>query len=129
MAANLLYLGTAFDIEAWKQRAARNAGGLKEVIRRYPGSFGVWATLINGLSYQLYEIVLAGSYSGQKHLEFLAKWIPNRVFQLSSVTHPELPILRNKPVQGLSQFFLCQNYTCQQPVKEVAELIGLIKNS
>jgi uncharacterized protein len=129
MAANLLYLGTVFDLEEWKGRAFRNAGGLKEVIRKYPGSFGVWATLINALTYQLYEIVLSGDYSGEKHAEFLAKWIPNRIFQISSATHPDFPVLRNKPVRGPSQFFLCRDYTCQQPVKEVAELVRLLKNS
>jgi uncharacterized protein YyaL (SSP411 family) len=129
MAANLLYLGTIFDLQDWKKRAAGNAAGLKEMIMRYPGSFGVWATLINALSYQLNEVVLAGSFSEQRHREFLAKGIPNRVFQISSVTHFDFPLLRNKPVQGPPQFFLCRDYACQQPVKEVAELMGLLKNS
>jgi len=136
MALNLLYLGTIFDVSEWKQRAAGNAAGLKDVIKRYPGSFAFWATLINALTYPLYEIVLAGTYSVEKHKEFLEKAIPNRVFQISSVSHqissvnqPELPILRNKPVEGQSQFFLCRDYSCQQPVKEVSELIHLLKNS
>ena len=109
MALNLLYLGTVFDVNEWKKRAAGNAAGLKDVIKRYPGSFAVWATLINAFTYPLYEIVLAGTYSVEKHKEFLEKTIPNRVFQISSVSHqissvnhPELPILRNKPVVGQS---------------------------
>ena len=136
MALNLLYLGTVFDVNEWKKRAAGNAAGLKDVIKRYPGSFAVWATLINALTYPVYEIVLAGTYSVEKHKEFLERTIPNRVFQISSVSHqissvnhPELPILRNKPVVGQSQFFLCRDYSCQQPVKEVSELIRLLKNS
>jgi uncharacterized protein len=129
MAANLFYLGTVFDVQEWKMRAAGNVSGLKDVMLRYPGSFGVWATLLNGLTYQLYEIVLAGSQSEKKHLEFLKKGIPNRVFQISSVTHPDLPLLINKPASGPSQFFLCRDYACQQPVTEVAELVSLIKNS
>jgi uncharacterized protein len=129
MASNLLYLGTVFDQDEWKKRATQNAAGLKEVMKRYPGSFGVWATVVNAITYPLYEIVLAGSYSEEKHLEFLKKTFPNRVFQIMSVAHPELPILRNKPVQGPPQFFLCRDYSCQQPVKEVAELIRLLKNS
>ncbi len=136
MALNLLYLGTVFDVNEWKQRAAGNAAGLKDIIKRYPGSFAFWATLINAFTYPLYEIVLAGTYSVEKHKEFLKKAIPNRVFQISSVSHqissvnhPELPILRNKPVVGQSQFFLCRDYSCQQPVKEVSDLIRLIKNS
>jgi uncharacterized protein YyaL (SSP411 family) len=136
MALNLLYLGTVFDVNEWKERAAGNAAGLKDVIKRYPGSFAIWATLINALTYPLYEIVLAGTYSVEKHKEFLEKTIPNRIFQISSVSHqissvnhPELPILRNKPVAGPSQFFLCRDYSCQQPVKEVSDLIRLLKNS
>ena len=136
MALNLLYLGTVFDVSEWKQRAIANVAGLKDVIKRYPGSFAFWATLINAVTYQLYEIVLAGTYSVEKHKEFLEKAVPNRVFQISSVSHqisfvnhPELPILRNKPVVGQSQFFLCRDYSCQQPVKEVSDLIRLIKNS
>jgi uncharacterized protein len=129
MASNLLYLGTVFDVEEWKQRASGNTAGLKELILRYPGSFGVWATLLNGLTYPLYEVVLAGAYSEEKHLEFLRLGVPNRVFQLTSVTYFDLPLLRNKPIMGQSQFFLCRDYSCQQPVKEVAELKGLIKNS
>jgi uncharacterized protein YyaL (SSP411 family) len=106
-----------------------NTAGLQEVIGRYPGSFGVWATLLNAITYQLYEIVLAGSPSDEEFKEFLSKWIPNRVFQKNSVSHPDFPLLRNKPVQGPSRFFLCRDYSCQQPVKEVAELISLLKNS
>jgi uncharacterized protein YyaL (SSP411 family) len=92
--------------------------------------------MVNALTYPLYEIVLAGTYSMEKHKEFLKKAIPNRVFQISSVSHqissvnhPELPILRNKPVEGPSQFFLCRDYSCQQPVKEVSDLIRILKNS
>jgi hypothetical protein len=30
---------------------------------------------------------------------------------------------------GMSQFYLCRDYSCQQPVTEVAELFSLIKKS
>jgi uncharacterized protein len=129
MAGNLLYLGTVFDLQEWKTRAINNVTGLKDLVYRHPGSFGVWATLINGVTYQLNEIVLSGSRNEKKHMDFLKMGIPNRVFQITSVTHPDLPLLRNKPVDGTSQFFLCRDYSCQQPVKEVAELADLIKNS
>jgi uncharacterized protein len=129
MASNLLYLGTVFDLNNWKQRAAGNVAALKDMIIRYPGSFGIWATLLNACTYQLYEIVLAGTTSEEKLLEFLAELVPNRVFQRNSVSLTDFPLLRNKPNQGPAQFFLCRNYSCQQPVKEVAELVSLLKNS
>jgi len=129
MAANLLYLGTVYDLQDWKERAVRNTAGLKDMIIRYPGSFGIWATLLNCCTYQQYEIVLAGAFSSKELREFLAKMIPNRVFQQNSVSQIDFPLLRNKPILGPAQFFLCRDYSCQQPVKEVTELVSLLKNS
>jgi hypothetical protein len=73
--------------------------------------------------------VLAGTLSKEILQEFLAEVIPNRVFQQNSVSLSDFPLLRNKPIQGPAKFFLCRNYTCQQPVTEVAELVSLLKNS
>jgi hypothetical protein len=129
MAANLLYLGTVFDVQEWKQRATFNVAGLKDVIIRYTGSFGIWATLLNACTYQQYEIVLAGEKSDEKHSAFLKEFIPNRVFQQASVSQFDFPLLRNKPIQGPAWYFLCRDYTCQQPVSEVTELFDLLKNS
>ncbi len=61
--------------------------GLKDVIKRYPGSFAVWATLLNGLTYPLYEIVLAGTYSEEKHLEFLRKESQTGFFKYPPLPH------------------------------------------
>jgi uncharacterized protein YyaL (SSP411 family) len=129
MTANLLYLGTVFDQALWKDRASRNVLGLKDLLKRYPGSFGVWATLLNAFTYKMYEVALVGESPEVKKVEFLAKGLPNRVFQCSSVALSDFPLLRNKPDRDPSQFFLCRDYSCQKPVKEVAELFRLIKNS
>jgi hypothetical protein len=129
MAANLLYLGIVFDINAWKRRSARLCEGMSSVILKYPGSFGIWATLLNAFSYEMYEIVLSGDEFVEKQLGFLANFVPNRIFQLTSVIHPDFPLLRNKPVAGLSQFFLCRDYSCQQPVTELNEFLRLIETT
>ncbi len=129
MAINLLYLGITFDNEDWKQRSAMACQGLNSAILKYPGSFGIWATLLNALSYEMYEIVLSGDKKEEKHVEFLAEFVPNRIFQLTSINHADFPLLGKKPVTGLSQFFLCRHYTCQQPVTEVNELLGLMETT
>jgi uncharacterized protein YyaL (SSP411 family) len=101
--------------------------GMQEVVLKYPGSFGVWATLINAFAYGMYEIVLGGDEQQEKQAGFLARFVPNRIFQVTSSGHPDFPLLRNKPVAGLSQFFLCRNYACQQPVTELDELFRLME--
>jgi hypothetical protein len=79
-----------------------NTAGLKN---HQPVSRIFWglATLLNGLTYPLSEIVLAGTRSKQKHREFLAKGY-RTAFSGKFVTSPEFP-LRNKPVEGPAQFF------------------------
>ncbi|HVY73887.1 MAG TPA: thioredoxin domain-containing protein [Puia sp.] len=128
MAANLLYLGIAMNRPEWKKRSAELCNGMSPLMLKYPGSFGIWATLLNAFSYGMNEIVLGGGGADQetKHREFLARFIPNRVFQLTSSDEGDFPLLRNKPVSGTAQFFLCRDYACQQPVKELNELLGLL---
>jgi uncharacterized protein YyaL (SSP411 family) len=129
MAANLLYLGIAMDIGEWKERSVRLCMGLRDVIVKYAGSFAIWATLLNACSYAMNEIVLSGDEQREKHLGFLAHFIPNRVFQLTSANQADFPLLRNKPVSGRSQFFLCRDYSCQQPVTELNEFIRLVEST
>jgi hypothetical protein len=129
MATNLLYLGIVLDIGEWKQRSIRLCGGLNEAIVKYPGSFAVWATLLNAYTYEINEIVLSGEEKGEKHLGFLANFVPNRIFQLTSLNQADFPLLRNKPVTGLSQFFLCRGYSCQQPVTELNEFLRLVETT
>ncbi|HEY4155739.1 MAG TPA: thioredoxin domain-containing protein, partial [Puia sp.] len=127
MAGNLLYLGIALDHGEWRTRSAGMTKGMEEVLLKYPGSFGVWATLINAFAYGMYEIVLGGDEQQEKQTAFLARFVPNRIFQVTSADQPDFPLLRNKPVSGLSQFFLCRNYACQQPVTEPDELFQLME--
>jgi uncharacterized protein YyaL (SSP411 family) len=75
----------------------------------------------------MYEIVLGGDEQQEKQTAFLARFVPNRIFQVTSADQPDFPLLRNKPVSGLSQFFLCRNYACQQPVTEPYELFQLME--
>ncbi|MEO6962004.1 MAG: thioredoxin domain-containing protein [Puia sp.] len=126
MASNLLYLAVAIDEAGWKERSVRMVAGLRSALLKYPGSFGTWATLLNAFAYGMYEIVLGGENQEVKKLGFLAQFIPNRIFQVTSSDQPDFPLLRNKPVTGLTQFFLCRDYTCQQPVTELNELLRLM---
>jgi uncharacterized protein YyaL (SSP411 family) len=73
--------------------------------------------------------VLSGDEQNEKHLGFLAHFIPNRIFQLTSENQADFPLLRNKPVSGKPQFFLCRDYSCQQPVTELNEFIRLVEST
>jgi len=128
MASNLLYLGIVYDEREWTQRASRMTAAMHRPITSYPGSFGVWATIIQALTYTIPEVVITGRQPENARKEFLSHLIPYRVFQSSEEENTQFPLLRDKPARQDPLIFVCQNYSCQLPVNEVATAIRLVEN-
>ena len=128
MAFNLLYLSLLFGEPAWADRSRQMAEAIRRLVTGYPGSFGIWATLYQALTYTIPEIAITASRPENARKEFLSQLIPYRVFQSSSQENTHFPLLRDKPVMEMSQFFLCENYACQPPVNELSALVRLLEN-
>ncbi len=128
MAFNLLYLSLLFDEPAWADRSRQMAESVRNVVTGYPGSFGIWATLFQALTYTIPEIAITARRPENARKELLSQLIPYRVFQSSSQEDTHFPLLRDKPVREVPRFFLCENYACQPPVNELAALIRLLEN-
>ena len=122
MAWNLYYLGVVFDLPGWKERSVNACSSLYDVVLRYPTSFGVWATSMLGISYGVPEIALTGQHIQKLRNEFLRTFIPFRVFQSSTQETKDFPLLASKKISEKPLLFLCKDYSCQQPVTEVAAL-------
>jgi uncharacterized protein YyaL (SSP411 family) len=61
MAFNLQYIGVVFDVTSWRERAIKMGAGLEQAVHRYPGSFGVWATMILSIVGGIAEIAIIGN--------------------------------------------------------------------
>ena len=127
MAYNLFYLSVIFDKPGWKQRAIMNCRIIGKGVIHYPGSFGVWATMIQAITYGFIEVVITGKVLGNIFKDFLSNFIPDRVFQSATSQNDQFPLLRDKPLSQTPLIFLCQEYSCQNPVTEVHELIRLLE--
>jgi len=128
MAFNLLYLSLLFDQPAWADRSRQMAEAVRSVVTGYPGSFGIWATLFQALTYTIPEIAITARRLEIARRELLSQLIPYRVFQSSSQENTHFPLLRGKRVGEVPQYFLCENYSCQPPVNELSALIRLLEN-
>lgn len=124
---NLLYLSIVFDKPEWKKRAVDGLKALSELVIQYPGSFGIWATQFQALTYGMNEVAILGKNPQEKRLEFLNHFIPWRVFQSASTQNNQFPLLRGKESLEQSRIFLCRDYTCQSPVTEVRELVPFLE--
>jgi uncharacterized protein YyaL (SSP411 family) len=128
MAFNLQYIGVVFDITGWRERAIKMCAGLQQAVHRYPGSFGVWATLILSIVEGIAEIAIIGKDAENVRRELLGHFIPFRVMQSAQQANNDLPLLAGKPSSPDTQIYLCKNYQCSTPVNKVSELIRLLKN-
>ncbi len=129
MSINLFYLAAIFDIPDWKKRAQANCAMLAKVIISHPVSFGVWATMIQAVTYGIVEVVITGNGDKQENIckDFLRNFIPNRVFQSATNQNHEFPLLRDKPISKQPLIFLCKEYSCQNPVTEINDLVRLLE--
>ena len=128
MAFNLRYLSVLFDEPDWTRRAAGMVSALDGVISEHPVSFGVWATFKQALTYIIPEVVITGRNIEAVSNEFLSKFVPYRVYQSATIENTQFPLLGGKPVEEHPLIFLCESYSCQLPVNEVATLIRLLEN-
>jgi uncharacterized protein YyaL (SSP411 family) len=128
MAFNLQYIGVVFDITSWKERALKMCAGLQQAVHRYPGSFGVWATMILSFVGGIAEIAIIGKDVESARRDLLRHFIPFRVVQSAPSANNDLPLLANKPSSPDTQFYLCKDYQCSAPVNNVSDLIRLLKN-
>jgi uncharacterized protein YyaL (SSP411 family) len=131
MAWNLYYSGVVFDNVGWKERAIRMCSGLKDVVKKYPGSFGIWAIIMQSVSKGIPEIAVLGGNLDTFLKEILRIFNPFRIIQSSLSEAKGFPLLEGKPSAATPMIYLCKDYSCQTPVNEVSAfrkmLVGMFK--
>jgi len=127
MCWNLYYLGLVTGNIEWVNRSARMMSSLAEVVKKYPGSFGVWATNMQAFTFGVSEIAVVGEHFHLVTKEIIRNFIPDRILQAAPSAVSRYPLLANKPESNNPLIYLCKNYTCQNPVREVNQLLMQLK--
>jgi uncharacterized protein YyaL (SSP411 family) len=127
MGHNLLYLSIVFNNAEWRERAAKMAGSLSQVIIKYPTSFGVWASLLQVTTKGAFEVVATGQKIVQWRKQILYIFIPYKIFQSTEKPDSRFPLLEGKSVEAQPLVFLCKNYACQTPESDLSTFIRLIE--
>lgn len=129
MAHNLLRLGILLDKEEYLALADEMLMKMQDAIIKYPTSFAHWAS---GLMYRIYpgaEVAIVGQQARALTAEFLQYFIPNCVLMSSIDANSSYPLLSGKSGLADTNIYVCQNYSCQLPVKTVQSAISLIRAS
>jgi uncharacterized protein len=128
MAGNLFYLSRVFDNNEWEEKADEMVISLGSLITRYPTSFGGWASqfLINLQGIK--EIVVTGEKINEIFFDILHIFIPDKIFQSSSVPHEAFPLLKGKQYNNPFLIYVCENYVCNPPVASLSSFTQQIGN-
>ncbi len=125
MALNLLKLAILLDNNEYKQIAVRMVQNLQPAAEKFPLSFARWLEAAQRLATPFVEVAIVGKNAEKLAAELRQHYVPHLLLQYATVADPQFPLLRNRQPnnENLTYIYVCQNYTCQQPVQTVQECL------
>ena len=122
MAGNLLKLSTIFNIPEWQTRATKMLIMNSGATIRYPGSLGIWASLLLQSVVGLNELAIVGNDSYDLAHEISQNYMPYKIMMVSTFEKNEFSLLKGKPVASESLIYLCNNNMCFKPFNKISDL-------
>jgi uncharacterized protein YyaL (SSP411 family) len=125
-ASALLRLAILTNNDRYRELAQAVLSEIVPTVSRYPSGFGYALSAMDFLLSNPKEIALVGKDKNdiQPLLELVwHKYLPNKVVAPNPGDDTQaieaLPLLQNRPlIDGKATAYVCQNYTCQQPVTD-----------
>ncbi|MCS6905114.1 MAG: thioredoxin domain-containing protein [Bacteroidia bacterium] len=129
MAHNLLTLAHLLSKEEYEQKAIQMMRAVVEEAIKYPAAYAHWLLLLSRFIFPDYEVAICGPDYKRKRADFEYNYLPNVILLGiggKNNGHSKLPLLQHKWVDEKTQFFVCQNKTCQLPVDSVSKVLDMI---
>lgn len=125
MAQNLFALGTLVENEKYLAMSENMLGQIHDKAMQEPFFYANWIKLIGTKTFGAYEIAIVGSNAEKKNFIIQKEYLPTSLFLGGSKEN--LPLLKNKLVEGETFIYVCQNKTCRYPVTLAEEAFDLIE--
>jgi uncharacterized protein YyaL (SSP411 family) len=123
----LARLATLTNKESYRNLAIAVLREVGDQIRRYPSGFGYALSAADFLLSTPKEIAIVGKDAADIELLLAETWrryLPNKVVAPSIAGDTAtIPLQENRPlVNDLATAYVCEHYTCKQPVTEISAL-------
>ena len=126
MAKNLLKLSHYFDNESYAETSETMLHNVIPEIAEYPSTFSNWLDLMLNYTNNYYEVAIVGSEVEEKIKALNTYYLPNKLI-IGSKTDNNLPLLKNRYIDGKTLIYVCVNKACKLPVSEVNKAVTFIK--
>jgi uncharacterized protein len=132
-AMNLARLGRIFDRKEFQHAASRVLGAFHQALERMAAALPQMLASLDATLTDPVQIVLAGQRDLPETAELLRvlwkRYLPNKVVLLADGGEDQKWLAQHvdalrlmTPVQGRTAAYVCQNFTCELPVTEPAQL-------
>jgi hypothetical protein len=121
MAKCLLLMSKYFEVEKYYEIARAMLNNVLHDVIKNASFFSNWAIVLDILLHQNKELVIVGIDAKNIIKEINQKYLPN-ILIAGSVTESSLPLTQHRFSENETLFFLCENKSCQLPVKSIIEL-------
>jgi uncharacterized protein YyaL (SSP411 family) len=119
MCKNLHILGTYYDNLDWVQRAQNMRAQIMSKMKSYPSTLGAWVDAELHSQDQKQEIAIIGKDAMSWAQQIRSSTLPDTMIMAAEERDEKFPLLDRKVPSGKTQIFLCENYTCQQPLDDL----------
>lgn len=126
MALNLLTLSIIYEKPEWQLRSVNMLLSIKETVLKFPGSFGIWASLLQQYSFTTYEIAVVGVNASNIGQEIGLHYLPFKVLMATTNASDKYPLLIGKHSSTETLIYLCKQYNCLQPYRTITEFLTYI---
>lgn len=126
MAKNLFKLYHYFDNPAYEKTASTMLNNMLPEAQKYPSAFSNWLDLMLNYTNNYYEVAIVGANAAEKISTLNKSYLPNKLI-IGSTVDNELPLLKNRYIEGETLIYVCVNKACKFPVSEVDKAISLME--
>ena len=120
--ADVLYtLGLYFEEKTYNSISLNMVNQISKDITQNGPYYAKWASLINKLVHQPFEVAIMGNEARSKSQELMKNYFPDIL--LMGGTQENLPLLENKLIENKTIIYVCRDKVCKLPVQEVDKAI------
>jgi len=126
MAKNLFSLSHHLDTKNYKEMAIAMLNNVKSKMVNNASSFSNWLDLMLNFTNPYYEVVISGKDAKTKLTLLNKTYVPNILVSYNTGAS-ELPLLKNRFIDGETLIYVCIDNTCKLPVSTIPKTLQLIK--
>ncbi|HPN18701.1 MAG TPA: hypothetical protein PK546_04115, partial [Chitinophagales bacterium] len=126
MAKNLFLLSKYFDKPEYEQMSSTMLNNVLDDVIKNPIYYSNWAIVLDMHLHLNKELVIIGKDAIEKLNEINQHYLPNTLIT-GSVKPSNLPLLKDRFVDGKTLFYVCENKSCKIPSEDIDEIISTLE--